>query len=277
MFGLVGVVLFAAFLILVLVIPFLPGRSASAKPWIATIVGVPVLGVLGWMCWVTWQHRREEVRADSSGITWSPRRNRRVTMSWSQVEGIRELALRRRLELMDGSHRRLPLDYDLTDFARLQEIVRRNTPRLRERHVLMHAFRPHPGERRLYLVSALVFITLATAGAVQREPFAVAVGLGLSVFSVAAYGRTVRAIEVGPAGLVLAAPFRTRQVAWRDVAGVALLHVYSGPGLLKGLHPIVRIQPRPGKPIDLGVIAEGTIPLFDATEAAWQRARTEPR
>ena len=29
--------------------------------------------------------------------------------------------------------------------------------------------------------------------------------------------------------------------------------------------------------IDLGVIVEGTIPLFDAVEAAWRRAGTEPR
>ena len=129
----------------------------------------------------------------------------------------------------------------------------------------------------MILVSAPFFIALATAGAVQGVPLAVAVGLGLSVFSVVVYGRTVHAIEVGPTGLVLTAPFRTRQVAWRDVAGVALLHGYSGPALIKGLHPTVRIQPHHGKPIDFGDIAEGSIPLFDATQDAWQRARTDRR
>ena len=274
MMAFVRAVVCAAGMVLALAISFLPG--IAAHPPIA-IVTRAVIGVVACMMWAIWRRRGQEVRTDGSRIMWCPRRDRRVTMSWSQVEGIRERALRRRLELVDGSRGHLPLSYDLADFARLLEIVRRNTPRLRERHVLMSAFRPHPGVRWLYLAAALFSLALAAAAAVQGELFPIAVGLALSIVAVAAYGRTVRAIEVGPAGLVLAAPFRARHVAWRDVAGVALLHAKSEFGLLAGLYPTVRIQPRAGKPIDLGVIVEGTIPLFDAVEAAWRRAGTEPR
>jgi len=274
MMAFVRAVVCAAGMVLALAISFLPG--IAAHPPIA-IVTRAVIGVVACMMWAIWRRRGQEVRTDGSRIMWCPRRDRRVTMSWSQVEGIRERALRRRLELVDGSRGHLPLSYDLADFARLLEIARRNTPRLRERHVLMSAFRPHPGVRWLYLAAALFSLALAAAAAVQGELFPIAVGLALSIVAVAAYGRTVRAIEVGPAGLVLAAPFRARHVAWRDVAGVALLHAKSEFGLLAGLYPTVRIQPRAGKPIDLGVIVEGTIPLFDAVEAAWRRAGTEPQ
>ena len=36
----------------------------------------------------------------------------------------------------------------------------------------------------------------------------------------------------------------------------------------------MRIQIRAGKPIDLGAIVEGAVPLFDSVDAAWKRAAT---
>jgi len=233
---------------------------------------IVVLGCM--MMLVIWRHRDQEVRTDDSGITWYPRRDRGLTMSWSEVQDFRERVLRRRLELLDGSHRNLPLSYDLEDFEDLLKIVHRKTPQLRERHVLMRTFRRHPSTQWVYLVSMLFFIALATAAVVQRELLGVVGGLGVSIASLVAYGRTVLTIEVVPAGLVLAAPFRKRQVAWPDIAGVELLSAWGGGGVLKGAVPTVRIQPRAGKPIDVGAIVEGTIPLFDAVDAAWRRART---
>ena len=117
-------------------------------------------------------------------------------------------------------------------------------------------------------------LALATAAVVQRELLAVVVGLGASIASYVAYGRTVLTIEVVSAGLVLAARFRNRHVAWSDIAGVELLSAWGGGGALKGAVPIVRIRLRAGKPIDLGAIVEGAIPLFDAVEAAWRRVGT---
>src|SRR5437773_159602 len=168
MMAFVRAVVCAAGMVLALAISFLPG--IAAHPPIA-IVTRAVIGVVACMMWAIWRRRGQEVRTDGSRIMWCPRRDRRVTMSWSQVEGIRERALRRRLELVDGSRGHLPLSYDLADFARLLEIARRNTPRLRERHVLMSAFRPHPGVRWLYLAAALFSLALAAAAAVQGELF----------------------------------------------------------------------------------------------------------
>jgi hypothetical protein len=169
MTALVYVVFFAAFLVLVLAIPFLPGRPAPAIPWIAAIMGLPVFGVFGWMSWGMWQRRREEVRTDGSGITWCPRRDRGRTIRWAEVVAIRERALRQRLELIDRSDQRIPLEYRLTDFARLREIVRRHTPQLRERHALLREFRRHALVRWLNPLGGLFFAGLAVAGLVEDE------------------------------------------------------------------------------------------------------------
>ena len=268
--ALVCIVFLIAFLALVLVIPFLPARPA-AKPWIMTIIGIPFFAVFFRMSWRVWRNRRDEIRVDGSRITLC-RRERKVTMFWSHVEAVLEYTLRRRLELVDGSHHRLPLDYDLTEFASLPEIVCRNTPRLRERHLLMYAFRRHPGERWLCIIAMPFSAALAAAGVVQGELSGVVAGLGMCVLAVVVYGRTVHTIEVRTTGLVLVAPFQTRHISWRDVADVGLVHENSGSGLIRGPAPTVRIELRAGKPIDLGAIVEGAIALFDAVSAAWRRA-----
>jgi hypothetical protein len=264
------IVFLIAFLALVLVIPFLPARPA-AQPWIMTIVGIPFFSVFFTMSCQVWRSRRDEIRVDGSRITWC-RRERTVTMSWSHVEAIREYTFRRRFELVDESNQRLPLDYELTDFASLLEIVSRNTPRLRERHLLMHAFRCHPGERWLYIIAMLFSAALAAAGVVQGELSGVLVGLGMCLLAVVAYGRTVHTIEVRSSGLILLARFRTQHLAWRDIADVGLVHDISRSRLVRGPAPTVRIEPRAGKPIGLGEIVEGTIALFDAVSDAWRRA-----
>ena len=197
-----------------------PGLPILAAPLMVGRGLVVALG--GMMMWEIWRRRDQEVRTSDSEITWYPRRDRRVTMSWPEVQGLRERALRRRLELVDGSLRILPLSYDLEEFEDLLTIVHRRTPHLRERHALMRTFRRHPSTRWMYLASTLFFIALATAAIMQRELLALIVGLGAAILTLLVYGRTARTIEIVPAGLVLAAPFRKRHVAWPDVAGVEL-------------------------------------------------------
>jgi len=270
--GVAILVICAVGFLFALAITFLSRLPVLSAPLMVVRVIIVVLGCM--LMWKIWRRRDQEVRTDDSGVTWHPRRDRRVTMSWSEVQGFRERVLRRRLDLLDGSHRNLPLSYDLEDFGDLLKIVHRKTPQLRERRMLMRTFRRHPSTQWVYLVSTLFFIALATAAVVQRELLAVVVGLGASIASYVAYGRTVLTIEVVSAGLVLAARFRNRHVAWSDIAGVELLSAWGGGGALKGAVPIVRIRLRAGKPIDLGAIVEGAIPLFDAVEAAWRRVGT---
>ena len=271
MMALVGVVVFAAFLVLALASPFLPGRPAH--PWILTITCGPVFGVFAWMSWAIWERRSEEVRTDASRITWCPRRDRCRTILWSEVVALRECALRQRLELTDLSRQRIPLEYQLTDFAQLRKIVRRNTPQLRERHALLSKFRRHALLRWQYLFTGLVFAGLTAAGLIKGELLAVAFGLGLVMFSVVGYGREIRSIDVGPTVLMLKAPFHSQVVPWREVSSIALLDVPARRGPVQ----TVRINLRVGKPIDLNMVAQGTIPLFDAVEAAWRRGGTELR
>ena len=87
MMAFVRAVVCAAGMVLALAISFLPG--IAAHPPIA-IVTRAVIGVVACMMWAIWRRRGQEVRTDGSRIMWCPRRDRRVTMSWSQVEGIRE-------------------------------------------------------------------------------------------------------------------------------------------------------------------------------------------
>ena len=265
--GTVGLLL--ALGITLLPIPGVPMFSAPMMVMRATIVTV---GLVIW--WEVWRRRGQEVRTDDSRITWFPRHDREVTMSWSQVHRVRERLIRRRLELLDGSHRTVPLSYDLPDFGDLLPIVHRNTPHLRERHLAMRTFRRHQSTQWLYLASTLGFVALLTVAIVQRERLSVVVFLGASIIGVLAYGRTVRRIEIVPTGLMLTTPFGSRQVAWRDVVGVELMHAWGGGGFLKGAVPLVRIRLGSGKRIDLGAIVEGTIALFDAVDAAWRRAET---
>jgi hypothetical protein len=262
--GTVGLLL--ALGLTLLPVPGVPMFSAPMMVMRATIVAV---GLVIW--WEVWRRRGQEVRTDDSGIAWSPRRDREVTMSWSQVHGVRERLVRRRLELLDPSHRSVLLSYDLPDFGELLPIVHRHTPHLRERHLAMRTFRRHPSTPWPYLASTLGFVALLAVAILQRDWFGVVVFLGASIIGVLAYRRTVRTIEVAPTGLTLTTPFGSRLVAWRDVVGVELTHAWGGGGFLTGAVPLVRIRLGSGKRIDLGAIVEGTIALFDAVDAAWRR------
>jgi Bacterial PH domain len=261
-------------LLLALGLTFLPvpGIPMFSAPLMTVRAIIVAVGLVIW--WEVWRRRGQEVRTDDSRITWSPRHDREVTMPWSQVHAVRERLVLRRLELFDGSHQSIPLSYDLPDFGELLPIVHRNTPHLRERHLAMRTFRRHPSTQWLYLASTLGFVALLTVAIVQRERLGVVVFLGASIIGVLAYGRTVRTIEIVPAGLTLTTPFGSRQLAWRDVVGVELMHAWGGGGFLEGAVPLVRIRLRSGKRIDLGAIVEGTIALFDAVEAAWKRGET---
>jgi hypothetical protein len=193
-------------------------------------------------------------------------------MRWSDVVGIREYPVRQKLELTDLLRQRIPLEYQLTDFARLREIVRRNTPHLRERHALIREFRRHALSRWQNLLEALFSAGLAVAATMQGEALALAISLGFMVFAVALYGREVRSIDVGPTVLVLRRGFGSRVIPWPEVAGVTLLDVPGRAGPVQ----TVRILFREGKSTDINMVAEGTIPLCDAVEAAWKRAGIVP-
>jgi hypothetical protein len=190
-----------------------------------------------------------------------------IAPAWSELTAARECTMQQKLECHASSGRRSPLDHQLVDFAQLREIVRRNTPGLRERHALGCTFRRHALVRWLYPAAALLFGALAVDGLVQGTRFAAVVGSGLFVVAVVPYGREIRAIEVGATTLMLKAPFRSRNVEWREVSGGELIDHPTDKGPL----PTVRIHRRAEKPIDLNMIAEGTIPLCDAVEAAWRR------
>jgi hypothetical protein len=267
--ALAGVVLFTAFLLLTVGIPFLPGDMAH--PWLATLTLAPVFGVFVSMSWRIWWRRREQVRTDAVQLVWSPRPQSHRTMCWANVVDIHEYPFRQRIELTDLSGQRIPLEYQLTGFGQLREIIRRNTPHLRERHVLIREFHRHAFLRWINVPVAVFFAGLAAAGALRGEAFAVAGGVGFVIFAAVGYARELRSVDVGPGALVLRRPIRSTEVPWREVRAVELLDVPGRAGPVQ----TVRIQVRDGKSIDLNMMAKGTIPLFDAVEARWRRARVE--
>jgi hypothetical protein len=263
----VGTALFGGFLALTLAVPFLPGEMAH--PWLLVILCGPIYAGFGSMGLALWRRRNEEVSTDSSAITWCPWRDRRVRIAWSDVTAIYERTQRMRLEIVDGLHHKvIPLEFQLTDFARLREIVRANTPQLRARHELMREFRRHALLLWDNVVGIVFFFPLAVWAFAKGEPYAGVAFMGFVIFALAGYARATRSIDVGPQVLVLKAPLSTDVVPWRDVVAVALVDVPR----LGGTVSTVRIQRRYGQPIDIKMVAEGTIPLFDAVDAAWRRA-----
>jgi len=263
---LAGVVLFWAMALCGLLLPFIVGERALETGLGAVVFFLP----LGWYALDGWRRRADYVQVGSTHITLVRASGSDVAMRWDEIVEMRERPVLRRLELLDRQRRVLRVEFQLTGFARLRELVQERAPVLRDRHVRIREFRRYSLGRWPWVVLYAFLVGFAFFAVATGDWHAAAVCVAFTGLTGAWAFSEIRSVVIGQRDIVL-----QRLVGARNVPYDAILRIEVVDAEREGVAAGVIMVLRSGEEIKLQGFLDGYLALSDALSAAWSTRRTK--
>jgi len=253
-------------LVVVALVAFDPVHDSRAIE-LLLVVG---LGLFGALTLRSFGHLRDSVAANSDGIWYLPRNGEPTFIAWCNVASVKADDTQQRLVLSDAtSGRIIRLEYQLTDFARLRELV------------LSHTAAPtqvHPGAANVFhrtwinkgiLLSSTAFLLVcAWLSNHQGQPGPALLFIAFAGFPLWAIAQDPLRVKFTREAVVVEYPGWKQTIPFNSIHRIALNDV----AMRGNVWAAVVIERREGKPIRLFRFREGSVALHDALLSAWQSA-----
>jgi hypothetical protein len=187
-------------------------------------------------------------------------------MRWDEVVEARERRLLRRLELVDVARRVIPVEFQLSGFARLRETIQQRALGLRGRHARAREFRRYSLGRWLWLVFLLLLAGFTVGLLRMGEWRGALTGATFSGLMAAWACSEVRSVTIGPRELVLRRLVGARSIPYGSIVRIDLVDAER-----EGVAAAVIVALRSGEEIKLEGFREGYLAVFDSLSDAWSR------
>jgi hypothetical protein len=232
-------------------------------------VGAAILAAAGIFTFRSSGRFRDTIAVNADGIWYLSRSGESTYTAWSEVASIDARDTQQRLVLRDASgSRRIRLEYQLEDFAKLRDFVLSHATSLQKPHgpspTLFH---------RTWINKCLLFggagfsFFLARFSVGQTGPMDIFVGFGVACLGLLSQDPTT--LEITKEAVVIAYPGWRRTIDLHSITGISLKDIPDGKG---NVWAAVIINRQNGKPIKLFRFREGSIALRDALQSAWHAA-----
>ena len=258
-------------LVIVALVAFDPGHDSRAIE-VLLVVGLGLFGALTLRCF---GHLRDSVAANSDGIWYLPRKGVPTFIAWCNVASVKADDTQQRLVLCDAtSSRTIRLEYQLTDFGRLRELVLSHTAApTHVRPGAANVFHRTWINKGILLSSTAFLLVCAWLSNHQGQP-------GPALFFIAFAGFPLWAITQDPSrvkctseAVVVEYPGWKQTIPFDAIHRIALNDV----PMRGNVWAAVVIERREGKPIRLFRFREGSVALHDALLSAWQSAEGDKK
>jgi hypothetical protein len=270
-FCLIGVLFFWGMAFLGLALPYIQ-PSKNTYEWILGPVLAVVFIPLGWYCFKVWRKCDAYVRVSETEITYLSPHGEQISLHWRDLFALKERVLLQRLELYDTRGQKvMNLEYQLEDFDRLIQLIQRDAPQLREKHVIYKVFHRHGYVRSMLLGSCIFFAIFGLFILYKSNTLMGLVFLVFAALSLATSLREISRVTVGQTETTLTYPLWERKVPYGQIVDITLKTVIGGQG---NVSITVIIKRYKGKDIKLSMIKEGSLVLFDALQAAWESGKS---
>jgi hypothetical protein len=256
------------FCLLILVVYEQISHPKRGSLGIATVC-VAMFAAFGLIAFRSSGRLRDTIAVNSDGIWYLSRSGQSTYIAWSDVASVKVLDTQQRLLLSDKSDsRRIRLEYQLEDFAKLRDFVLSHTTALTK----PHSPRSNTFHRTwINKTVLLVFAgsSLLIAGLTVGQPKVFVIAIGFAVAFLASLTQDPTTLQITKDAVVITYPGWKQNIDFRTISGISLTDIADGKG---NVWAAVIINRQNDKPIKLFRFREGSIALRDALQSAWKAA-----
>ncbi len=223
-------VVFAAFLVLGVALPFLPddGKGSAEKTFILSTMCIVVFGFCTILAWLTLRKLPYvDIIIDDDGLWYKHKQKKHDLVPWKKIDKLKERAYRQCLDVLDSSGRKLiRVEYQLNNFDTLRSILNEKAIDSNQ-----NPQRTHFSKSALYhLFYAGILTGFSWMGLyVGRNvnPMFGYVGTGiLFVIILHEYLVTAFCLDMTGNGLTIIYPIKKRFILYSDISSVEMVDTF---------------------------------------------------